>query len=160
LLDGGEVVLPQSMPEPFRSIARDCLHTEPEQRCTIDSIRGRLGPAPAPAPVSSSKVEKPKSSNSNWVIAALVALVLLIVLVKLLSRLGTPSAVTEKPAPAATAETAPAKAESEAPKPANVKGTVSQQVMPNVPHAAARTIQGRVKVSVRVNVDATGTVTA
>ncbi len=38
----GEPVVPKTLPEPFDGIAQECFRSEPEQRCTIGHIRGRL----------------------------------------------------------------------------------------------------------------------
>ena len=35
-----------SLPEPFRSITRDCLNIDPQQRCSLEDIRERLRPTP------------------------------------------------------------------------------------------------------------------
>jgi len=46
----GEPVVPASIPEPLRSIAEDCLRTDPARRCNLGDVRARLEPfAPAPA---------------------------------------------------------------------------------------------------------------
>ena len=40
-----EPTVPESMPEPFASIARKCLRSDPERRTTIEAINARLEPA-------------------------------------------------------------------------------------------------------------------
>ena len=45
----GEPIVPASIPEPFNTIARECLRTDPAQRCNLSEIKARLQPA---APVS------------------------------------------------------------------------------------------------------------
>jgi TonB family protein len=37
-------VVPETIPEPFATIARECLRKEPARRCTLDQIRMRLEP--------------------------------------------------------------------------------------------------------------------
>ncbi len=43
----GEPEVPQTIPEPFFSIARECLRVEPERRCTLAEIKARLEPPQA-----------------------------------------------------------------------------------------------------------------
>jgi len=82
-----------------------------------------------------------------------------------------PTAESKPAAPvAAPPEQAPAKVETPAPAPVKIappaqatggpsaKGAVAKQVMPDVPEKAIRTIQGKVKVSIQVNVNANGSV--
>jgi len=38
----GEPVVPASVPEPFRTIAQECLRTDPARRCTLSDIKARL----------------------------------------------------------------------------------------------------------------------
>jgi TonB family protein len=56
----GEPVVPASIPEPFQTIAHECLRTDPARRCTLSDIKGRLQQfAPAAAvtePVLSGEV--------------------------------------------------------------------------------------------------------
>jgi TonB family protein len=75
---------------------------------------------------------------------------------------------TPTPAPSAPpqpqAPASPAPATAPAPQPPgsagpSTKGEVAQRVLPDVPAKASRTIQGKVDVSVRVTVDASGAVT-
>ncbi|MEI9967138.1 MAG: protein kinase [Terracidiphilus sp.] len=44
-----EPTVPESMPEPFASIARKCLRSDPASRITISEIAARLDPAEAPS---------------------------------------------------------------------------------------------------------------
>jgi TonB family protein len=74
----------------------------------------------------------------------------------------TPEPAQELPPPAAAppASTPPAGAAAPAESNAgSVKGAVAQRVMPDVLPSASRTIQGKVNVSVRVNVGSSGDVT-
>ncbi|MGA2571493.1 MAG: protein kinase [Terracidiphilus sp.] len=49
----GDAVLPEAMPEPFASIARDCLRADPASRCTLEEIKSRLAePVAPPRPVA------------------------------------------------------------------------------------------------------------
>src|SRR5579862_7832052 len=63
---------PTAVPEPFRGIARECLHLDPKRRCSIAQIQARLQPAarsvPAPSPQALSP--QPRSSLKRGPIAA------------------------------------------------------------------------------------------
>ncbi len=66
-----------------------------------------------------------------------------------------PPAVVQSPPPAAPTKTQPPARVSAG---AGPKGVVAQQVLPDVPEKAIRTIQGTVKVGIRVNVEPSGSV--
>jgi TonB family protein len=80
----GDPGLPQTMPEPFRSIARECLHFDPQRRCSIDSITVRLHPVarsiPAPPPARPEPMRLSDGSRSRMptVIGGLIAAAILI----------------------------------------------------------------------------------
>jgi hypothetical protein len=57
-----EPVIPESVLEPFNSIARDCLRLEPELRCTLDEIKARLEPAKAAPVPARTAPEPPKAA--------------------------------------------------------------------------------------------------
>ncbi|HXX43510.1 MAG TPA: TonB family protein [Candidatus Acidoferrales bacterium] len=241
--------LPDSLPQPFLDIARECLRRQPRRRATIADVSARLRtpasvlqkPVGAPEPVARAASPaaptapaKAQKAPTNWRSAApaavLVALALVVILVapKLLNRLQGQSAgaaavepssspateqsagatasveasATKRSAAAPTstvpspqpAEAAPAAEKSEAvrasttknatesgednavanpapappPQPAPpaavptrlaTSGEVVEQVLPDVPQKALDTIQGTVKVGVRVQVDVSGNVT-
>ena len=44
---GGEPVVPPTIPEPFFTIARECLQVDPERRCTLAAIKAHLNPPQA-----------------------------------------------------------------------------------------------------------------
>jgi len=66
--------------------------------------------------------------------------------------------VEQPPQTAPVSPTKPAQA-TETPKAAQTAGSVTKRVLPDVPQSARNTITGHVKVSVRVQVDASGKVT-
>jgi TonB family protein len=73
-----------------------------------------------------------------------------------------PAPQAAAPAPPQTAAQAPAPSASPSPNPsgaANAKGEVAERVMPDILAKASHTIQGKVTVRVRVQVDASGAVT-
>ena len=163
--------LPESIPEPFRSIARQCLQLDPKKRGSIGEIENRLQPhktEPA-SPVSVSPVAANRPSRRGPVAVALVLAAVVAAIVFFVSRGGhspapapasTP-ATTEQPAAQsqpkptpAPAEPAPAKRSKQA---SNSPGVV-HQVVPDVSPSARRTITGTIKVGVRVDVDPAGKV--
>lgn len=161
VLDRREPVLPESMPEPFRSIARECLRLDPARRCTLGSIQARL--EPATSPVLAAKTGKPASPKPRvmFLIAAVLALLVVFGIVKLSSHSRRGPQLTDKPQTASTIAPpvrSPSKPEPQAQKDGISKGAIAGQVLPDVPRAAGKTIQGRVKVNVRVTVDPSGNV--
>jgi TonB family protein len=173
-------VVPEAIPEPFRSIARESLHRHVKQRCTIADIKARRPPQqPSTSPPVAASESPTKLNNFRWRIAVPVALALVAVVViagqKLLARREVPptaqpttQAEQSTPAPVAPAPASPSTAPGKQPvssaKPGSAPGSVSQgdvvrQVIPDVPRSASNTITGRIKVKVRVEVDASGKVT-
>lgn len=184
----GDPGLPSTMPEPFRGIARECLHFDPKRRCSIPDVLARLQPAarsvPAPVPVPA----LPPRRSNRGVIAVAVLVVALLGGLLLLSRGkgGQPRPAANPPqaqAPAAQSPSAPAPSApvvTPAPKPepavrpktaapsaparapsneSATGGEAIHQVLPEIPESARNTITGKIKVSVRVDVDSAGKVT-
>jgi TonB family protein len=182
-------VLPATLPEPFRDIAFHCLHREPNQRWTVADIAARLKSgtsssakqAPTLAPTASSK-----SRFTTPMTAIALALVLLLAVWGLFRHraetqpngpaAAEPTATKPKPEPgtpavssaphpeARSARNSRAKSSATTARPAAPAGTVAQdevlqQVLPEVSKTARNTIQGTVKVGVRVTVDSSGNVT-
>lgn len=183
----GVVVLPDGMPEPFLGIARQCLQADPRQRCTVADITAQLKPAPAATQVTKTltPVTGKKQFSAKWLVAAVVvALAALLWISKSKTPDRTPQVESNQrqiaaPAPAKTqpAEMIPTPATSAAivpsgtapkseaaPDPNDGAATgpampgVVHAVMPEVSRSARSTIQGKVKVRVRVQVDASGNV--
>jgi TonB family protein len=146
-------IVPSSIPEPFRRIARECLRPNPSERCTLEQIKGWMASTPGPA------LAKPSSPRPNHGLALKVIAGLLLILaaafgLRLLTR-STPEKAADQPATQSsqrgpTAETS---------QKGTVPGAVAERVLPNVSQGARNTIQGKIRVAVRVSVDATGTVT-
>lgn len=196
-------LVPASVPEPFSSIARECLRIDRAQRCTLNSIKSQLGPSPATQQTGKSNVpaKRPSQARVGVLTAAALIVVIVIAILTVTSHRNQPSQPSPSPepessapAPAAAPQPSPAVpapvAESSAPAPAPaqtevaeapapvvpaanpaparetpapqgpvVKGAVIHQVMPDVPERALHTIQGRVRVKIRVQVDPDGNVT-
>jgi eukaryotic-like serine/threonine-protein kinase len=164
----GEPTVPESVPQPFRDIARDCLRTNPARRCTLEEVRARLAPGrklefPV-SRVSEPEDEEPrKRSVLPWVIAGIVAVLALVGLLMWHGPKGSPQPA-DQAAQSPAAPEAPVVAPAPTPQPApsrgtNAKGGVATKMMPDVASYATETIRGTVVVVVRAAVDARGQVT-
>jgi len=154
----------QTIPEPFRHIARECLRPDPKARCMPADIGEWLRPtAPSTAPIPQNKGRARPSLGVIALVAAMAVLAVILV-VKWATRdkretpaqagqqqaaTGTVSPQTSVPAAAPSADT---------PKHAD-QGAVAERVMPDVSVSARNTIQGKIRVSVRVAVSPQGEVT-
>ena len=166
--------VPGTVPEPFRGIARECLHLDPKRRCSIAEIQARLQPAGRSVPAAPPAFPPPRSSTKPWPIAAaLLVIALVVALVVFFSRgksSGTAPAppATEQSAPQTPSQTAPApKPNPAVHEPARTpskalasQGGVVHQVIPDVSRNSRNTISGTIKVTVRVEVNPSGKVTA
>jgi TonB family protein len=171
LLDAGRTdpILPPATPTPLCDVVRHCLRLEPKQRWTIGEIEARLARAPKPpAPPVHAEADTGRSWKPFVIpVAALVLIVGVVVATVLSTRprknrppseaqLSTPKpAVT--PAPPAKVPAAP---EVKAAPARNVSGSpaVIHEVVPRVPQSARNTIQGTIRVRVRVALDQKGAV--
>ncbi len=174
--------LPGGIAEPFRGIARECLHIDPAQRCTLEDIRRRLQPAatPIPAPPELSHKSERDSSRLPAFAIPLVLVVVVLAAWGLFHSRGNnastpPAKTTSQPAmesrPKPTAAT-PGRDASSRPAPVNSEkaaapkkisaggGSVLHEVIPDIPASAKRTIRGTIKIVVWVDVDPSGKVMA
>ena len=147
-----EPPVPDSIPEPFREIARGCLRLDPDQRYKLTEVETRLQAAVHPEAVGLA-VRK----RTLLLIGAQILLIALLA--------GLWLAIHRRPAslPHVAVKDEHPVSNSLPPPAAStptgvVKGDVISRVLPNVPAGPRRTIQGKVKVSVRVAVDSSGTV--
>jgi TonB family protein len=171
---------PDTVPAPFRGIARECLHLDPKRRCSIAEIQARLQPAGRSVPAEPAQPLPLRRSMKLGPMAAAVLVVgLLIGLIVFISRgkKGSETAITptEQSTPQTTTQNGPSPAPQPSPplvakppasepiqppkKAAASHGEVLHQVLPDVSQSARRTITGTVKVGVRVEVDSSGKVT-
>jgi TonB family protein len=174
--DRGQVAVPATIAQPFREIARQCLQVDPQRRCTAADILSQLQTQNrmAEVPASSTIVDPtpPKErSKKRFVIPVVIAALILIAWV------GSKWMVHQPAIPAAETRTATAPPPAETPAPQSpapvsenisgnhkpaprglARGSVLQQILPDVSRGAQNTITGHVKVSVQVSVDASGNV--
>lgn len=161
--------VPTSVPEPYRGIAQACLRLDPEKRCSIKDIERRLKEPPrqAEAAVASPETVTPETSTPKKgtafpVTIGLAAILLIIFAIFYFGRSKSstpsseatqPSTTVQTPAPQTSAPTSGAKQNDSA-------GSVTHQVLPDVPQSAKNTITGTIKVVVQAQVDASGKVTS
>jgi TonB family protein len=198
-----EVVLPETLPEPFFDIASHCLRRYPQSRWTVAEIAAALRRTPlAPQGTGPAQSKRVLAKWSYLVPAIAAGILLMAVLSPRLrhrhanTQPGSSSPVASSQQPpepkqgAEAAESAPitktkdenqsasttpaaspaaarnVAAKTEATKNARtasstgdrVQGEVVQQVLPDVSRSALRTIQGKLKVRVKVTVDSSGNV--
>jgi TonB family protein len=171
----GDPVLPPTLPAPFLDIARNCLRADPERRLTVSEILARLEPA---APVS-----KPLKIFLNWrylVPTAAVGLAVAAILAgpKLLNRQRAQTVPDQNPvtipteAPAQKPSSGQQRPRRDHPLPSSlpsgkgvkkltgnvVQSGVRHKILPDVPQSASDTIQGTIRVIVKVGVDPSGNV--
>lgn len=153
-----EPPIADSIPEPFREIARGCLHLDPKQRLTLKQVEALL-PAAARPPAA-----RPTVKARTWLlIAAQVALLALLAGLWLTTHrrsASPPQEAVQQEQP--VAQTAPASATPVPPVTTTgvVKGEVVDRVLPNVSRSARNTITGKIKISVRLAVDENGEVSS
>jgi protein TonB len=144
--------VPEKLPPPFFEIARECLRSDPESRATVADIAARLRPDVRPAKRPVPKWTYALGAATGLVLAALV------IAPRLVDRAepvppSKPAQIPQAPA------VQPAPKVQPSPQVARIQNEIVQRVLPEVPSQASRTIQGRVRVSVRVLVDPSGNVT-
>jgi TonB family protein len=161
--------LPETIPDPFRGIVRECLQLDPNRRCSLKEIQARMQPGARSVPAPPEPAAIPASSSTRtrvFAVAAVIIVVLGILLALLYSRSNKSATQTSDATRQPVTEAAPTPTTA-APKPAEPVvpprapgGEVVHQVIPDVPRSAQNTIRGTIKVVVRVQVDASGKVTA
>ena len=162
--------LPAAVPEPFRGIARECLHLDPKRRCSIAEIQARLQPAGRSVPAAPSTAPQPRTPIKRGPIAAMLIIAGLIALGVFFSRgkSGTAPTATQQTTPPTSPQAAPepkpdaaVRASGVARKKAGAaQGEVVHEVIPDVSKNSRNTITGTVKVTVQVEVDPSGKVTS
>ncbi|HUA15733.1 MAG TPA: TonB family protein [Verrucomicrobiae bacterium] len=165
----GDPAVPKTVPEPFRGIVRECLHVEPKQRCSIAQIQARLQPRARSVPADPESIPTRESSGKRLSIVIVTLAVILAIAIALAIahyRRRAPSPVTTSEPAAAKSTPNPKSISTSAPatkptaKTAASGGAVLRRVLPEVPQSARNTITGKIRVSVRVEVDPSGKVTS
>lgn len=184
---GGVRVFPQKLPAPFGDIVQECLKRDPRQRATIAGIAARLKRPSTPQKQAESREAIMRRRLIVPIIAVFLAIAVLVANPRFLHRTQQRQQVarpmgerpktqaktqtssfpptTEQPAPAITPPAKPSPARSRlgvekvvesnsAPLPAGIV----EQAVPNVSASARNTIQGTVRVRIRVHVDPSGNV--
>jgi TonB family protein len=154
--------IPVTVPEPFREIARHCFERDAASRWTIAEIGDRLGSVKVesalPAPAQTSAVADNPKESPKWAyglgLVALVAIGFFLLARQKPSSPPTEAQSTQAPQRAATENSQPATGTTSPSTPSGVVRRIMPQVSPN----ARRTIQGKIKVRVKVEVDAAGNV--
>lgn len=145
--------VPNSVPEPFRKIARECLRVDPERRWTLQQVRDQL-----PA-TSHPQAPGPRVKQRTWMlIAAPIILIALLTGLWLAAHrrpVPVPHEAVKEEQPVPNSLPLPLSPAASTPT-GVVKGDVIHRVLPSVPAGPRRTIQGKVKVSVGVAVDSSG----
>ncbi|HVN92314.1 MAG TPA: protein kinase [Terracidiphilus sp.] len=111
-----EPIVPATVPQPFATIARRCLRTDPARRSTIEALQGRIEPAKA-TPEPETKAAPPLPPKRRFQILFAIAAILLTAIGIWLSHRRASAPVDQtQTAPAAPA--APSIAPQPAPQPA------------------------------------------
>jgi TonB family protein len=168
--------LPATFPAMFTAFVQQCLNRNPADRPTATVLKGLLDPAPAPQPLAPLEAVPPREWPKQRLIVAALAVVLVVSLAVWAGLRGhrtsqnpqtSRSAPVDAAAPssAKTADSNPAASRpisSASNQPvrtsANGSAPVLHEEIPDVPRSARETIRGRIKVAVRVTVDASGNV--
>ncbi len=175
-----EPVFPDALPEPFLSIARQCLQRDPGRRPTLADIAGSLGLKPSESKQVQKQVARvvdprppapPRTRNLFPAVAAVTVLLALIAGWILLHHRGPNPPATTADQSAAPAPSNPEPAGPLAPAPSPSRGAshtaaqveagngeITHQVLPEPSPGARASIHGTLRVSVRVHVDPAGKV--
>jgi TonB family protein len=178
-----EPELPAAVPQPFREIAWQCLQVDAGKRWSVAEINDRLEgkpprtkPAQPAVAVASPAIlgqEKPSAKWPYWLVfAAVVAIVFF--LIGRPKRTSPTVAVQDRPATRVendeivptSPHPQPQTSKSAASKTSNLsasanpeEGRVAERVIPQVSPGALRSIRGKIRIQVRVDVDENGNVT-
>ena len=155
--------VPENIPEPFRSIARNCLRRDPQQRRSIAEIRTQLQPDSTLVRMGSKTPVAKRRFGIRTVLPAALLLLAAVVGIKLFTRSdNSPPAASstsqQQPAVSAPVSSSTSKPDEQPKKTSTSSGEVVRQVIPEVPKSARNTIHGKIPVKVRVELDPSGKV--
>jgi TonB family protein len=164
--EGGEPVLPETLPAEFLELARHCLRRDPQHRWTVTDIEVDIHQISTV--LHGRKASSPPPTFAKWrYVAPLIAVGVVIATMLVVPRLfnrrrdieRAPATAIEQPGVQSEPARKPVTPEA-GPKPmvGLLPGRVVHQVLPEVPGKARDTIRGKVRVSVRVRVDPSGKV--
>jgi TonB family protein len=168
--DRGRVAVAETIPQPFREIARQCLQVDPKQRCTVANILSQLQThafqIKAPVGAKVGEAGGPQLPMKRWIAVPIVAVGLFLIAWAgsrfVVHQPAIPAAETRPASPPVDTRATQSRAtfsENTKPAPKGVtRGSVLEQVLPDVSRSAQKTIEGHVRVSVQVSVDASGNV--
>jgi TonB family protein len=181
--DGGELVVSDAVPEPFRGIARRCLRVNPQQRCSLADILNKPRVI-EPVKVVATPAREPEETGNQkslWIGGAILVVMALVLATWLAMRGSHENSSASAPAPVVEAPTAqtpaaqnstsqnlPAQSPTTSASPVGEKpttketahGSVLNRVTPPISNSAQHGIHGRLKVSVQVSVNTVGSVFA
>src|SRR5690242_4143351 len=175
-----EPALPNSVPAVLADVVRHCLCLDPKQRWTVEQIAARLTPVAAASPTQNEVIRSPQPTRKKKLYVAAAVAVVVLLAIFIASRRSTRTQASTEPVasvetnagagasvatsaqPAPTAEPVAPPAAKPAPA-AKVTAQSPQQaivreVLPKVPKSARDTIQGTIRVRVRVALDEAGNV--
>ena len=164
--------LPETIPDPFRGIVRECLQLDPNRRCSLKEIQARMQPAARSVPAPAEPATPVHASHYRLTWRMLIPIAVLLaagLLWRVLQKPSPPAtsvnfqvsqATPDSSQPAPTQTTAAPRPVEPAVKTRSSGGEVVRQVLPEVPRSAQNTIRGTIKVVVRVEVDPSGKITA
>ena len=152
-------LLPGSIPEPFRRIARECLRPNPADRCTLEQIKDWINTKQVSSTPTAREIDAATGAGSR-VKRIGIPVAVLVVLVGIVIALNSRSKVSKSAAPESV-QTAPVSQVGAQPatQRGGVSGAVAERVQPNISQGARNTIQGKIRVAVRLSVDSAGNVT-
>ncbi len=167
--------VPRSTPAVLADVVRHCLCLDPKQRWTVKQIAARLSPVAAASPIRNEPARSPLQSRGRTIYLAAAVAVAILLAVFFVSRRSPhpraeaePAAAVRAQAPAANDAAKPAAPTPAKPpaSPAKVEAqslrqqAIVREVLPKVPKSARDTIQGTIRVRVRVSLDSSGDVTS
>jgi TonB family protein len=173
--------LPTALPDMFAGIVRQCLNRSPANRPTVADLAAQLKrapqvpvevpqplvPLPEPLVREAPSAAPPKKWPRRRLFAALAVVLAALAAVWAGMRSNHPAQnpATARSAPPAAADSTPAPSPPTQPSVLPVRPlpndlpSVLHEEIPDIPRSARATIHGRIKVTVRVTVDGSGSVT-
>lgn len=152
----------KTLPQPFAAIVQHCLRDDPAERWTLadidEQLQEKVAEKRAPSEIRLSEI----GPRVRRYLPLALGAVLLIVLAAIYGLVRGGKNSSQSTTPAQTGHSEPTPIGSSATQPTsnrNSSGGIRHEVSPNASQNALRTIHGRIKVRVKVGVDAAGNVT-